>query len=102
MFLEFAKNSTLTLIAILIACVGIAFVVLMAMVMVVYYGSIFLGQYGKKALSFGLRKGYKLSVWFFKRFADFPMALGLVAAVYFIRQWIMEVDPYAALTFLET
>jgi hypothetical protein len=102
MFLEFAKNSALTLIAILIACVGLAFVVLMAILMVGYYGSIFLAQHGKKALSFGLRKGYKLSIWFFKRFADFPMAVGLIAAVYFIRQWIMEVDPYAALSFMET
>jgi hypothetical protein len=100
--LEHAKSSVLILLAILLACLGIAFAILAGTIFIAYYGSIFIAQHGKKALSFGLRKGYKLSVWFLKRFADFPMAIGLIVAVYFIRQWIRDVDPYAALTFMET
>jgi len=100
--LDLAKGSALILIAILGACLGFAFIVSMAIVVVIYYGSLFLAEHGMKWLSFGFRKVYKFLVWFFKRFADFPMAIGLVAAVYFIRKWIMDIDPYAALPFFET
>ena len=100
--LDLLKGTGLILLAIFGASIGIIFVTLMAIVVVVYYGSIFLAQHGKKWLSFGLRKGYKLLIWFLKRFADFPMAIGLIATVYFIRKWIMDIDPYAALPFMET
>lgn len=100
--LEHAKSSVLILLAILLACVGVAFAILAGTLFIAYYGSIFLGQHGKKWLSFGLQRGHKLLVWFFKRFADFPMAIGLIAAVYFIRKWIVDIDPYAALPFMET
>jgi len=100
--LDLLKGSGLIMLAIFGVVVGIAFVVIMACVVVGYYGSIFIGHFGKKALSFGLRKGYSGTKWFLQRFADAPMALVLIGGVYLIREWIRETDPYAALPFMET
>ena len=100
--LDLLKGSGLIILAIVGVALGISFVCIMACVVVVYYGGIFIGHFSKKWLSFALRKSYIGIRWFLRRFADAPMAVFLILGVYLIREWIRSVDPYAALTFMET
>jgi len=80
---------------------GVLLILFTAVVAMMYLAYEAACWFFKRGLTKFCKKFLELSIWFLKRFADFPFVLLMLAFVYFVRTAISIIDPEAALSFLD-